>query len=101
MNKRTELDRPTADGEASRCDKQSASMRSSERAALRAVTATAPFLAPLLVSSGEARRLLGIGKTKYFEILGAGGLDTVLLGRRRHVTYASILRLVQMTDLSS
>ncbi len=49
---------------------------------------------PLLVSGPEARRLLDIGKTKYFALLKSKVLETVLVGRRRHVIYVSLQRLV-------
>lgn len=48
---------------------------------------------PLLVSGREARRLLGVGTTKYFQLIRTGEIDTVLVGRRRQVSYASIERL--------
>ena len=49
---------------------------------------------PLLVSGTEARRLLSVGNTKYWALVGSGVLETVMVGRRRHVRYASIQRLV-------
>ena len=48
---------------------------------------------PLLVSGPKARALLGIGNTKYFELLKSGAIETVRIGSRRLPTFASIERL--------
>ena len=48
---------------------------------------------PLLVSGPEARRLLGVGNTKFWQLVNSGALETVVVGRRRQIRYASILRL--------
>ena len=45
---------------------------------------------PLVVGTTEARRLGGWGKTKIFELIAAGELDSYLEGRVRRVTLASI-----------
>lgn len=55
---------------------------------------------PVLCSIAEAARLLGIGKTKTYELIGAGKLDTVAIGVRRMVTVESIKRLAKGTGLS-
>lgn len=48
----------------------------------------------LLVSDIEAARRLGLGKTKVRELMGAGELATVRVGRRRLVVVASLERFV-------
>ena len=45
-------------------------------------------------SVAEACRALGIGNTKMYELINAGDLDTIRVGRRRLVTTASINRFI-------
>mgnify|MGYP001131454624 CR=1 FL=1 len=59
---------------------------------------------PVLCSIADAARLLGIGKTKTYELIDAGQLATVAIGVRRMVTVESIKRLAKgsagVTDLA-
>jgi hypothetical protein len=48
---------------------------------------------PLLTTGQEARRLLGISNTKYWDLVKAGKIETVKLGSRKMPTYASLKRL--------
>jgi excisionase family DNA binding protein len=48
----------------------------------------------MAVSIGEAGRLIGIGRTKLYELINDGTLKTFMVGRRRLVTTASIHALV-------
>ena len=50
---------------------------------------------PLVVGTAEARRLGGWGKTKIFELIAAGELDSYLDGRVRRITLASIEARIQ------
>ena len=45
---------------------------------------------PLVVGTAEAGRLGGWGKTKIFELIAAGELDSYLDGRVRRITVESI-----------
>jgi hypothetical protein len=45
---------------------------------------------PLVVGTAEARRLGGWGKTKVFQLIAAGELDSYLDGRVRRITLESI-----------
>jgi excisionase family DNA binding protein len=45
---------------------------------------------PLLVSVPEGQRQLGIGKTKIFELIATGAIETVTIGRRRLIVAASL-----------
>lgn len=45
---------------------------------------------PLVVGTAEAGRLGGWGKTKLFELIAAGELDSFLDGRVRRITVESI-----------
>lgn len=46
------------------------------------------------VSVDDAKRAIGIGKTKLYELINDGSLKTFTVGRRRLVTTASINALV-------
>ena len=50
---------------------------------------------PLVVGTAEARRLGGWGKTKIFELIAAGELESFLDGRVRKITLASIEARIQ------
>jgi excisionase family DNA binding protein len=50
---------------------------------------------PLCVRVDQAVRLLGIGKTKLYELIGAGELETIRIGRRTLIVQASIDSLVE------
>jgi len=51
-------------------------------------------LKPITVTVAEAKRLSGLGHTKLWELIGNGVLDSVRVGRRRLVIYASLCRLL-------
>lgn len=50
---------------------------------------------PVLCSIADAARLLGIGKTKAYELIDQGALKTVSIGARRLVRTDSIKRLAE------
>ena len=61
---------------------------------LYAMTTIEP--APLLsVRVGEASRMIGIGRTKLYELFKAGDLETVKIGRATLVTMRSLRRLIE------
>ena len=49
---------------------------------------------PITVTVDGAKKALGIGHTKIYELIGAGKLDTVKVGRRTLVKTDSIRALV-------
>lgn len=49
---------------------------------------------PLAVTIGTARKLSGLGNTKIWELIKDRKLNTVSVGRRRLVVYASLERLL-------
>ncbi|MGH1591789.1 helix-turn-helix domain-containing protein [Methylobacterium phyllosphaerae] len=51
--------------------------------------------APVLNTLEDTRARLGLGKTKVRELLNAGDLEAVKLGRRTLVVEASIERLIE------
>jgi excisionase family DNA binding protein len=50
---------------------------------------------PLSVRVADASRLTGIGKTKLFELIADGTLETTSIGRRRLILYRSLQRLIE------
>ena len=50
---------------------------------------------PLLVSGPTARKLIGVGNTKYWSLVKAGTIETVEVGGRKMAVYASLERLTQ------
>jgi excisionase family DNA binding protein len=50
---------------------------------------------PLCVRTDRAMAMLGIGKTKLYELMAAGELETINIGRRRLVLLASIDSFVE------
>lgn len=51
--------------------------------------------APLLVRHCEARRLLGLGASAYYKMVGTGTIQVVGRGRMSRALYSSILEYVQ------
>jgi hypothetical protein len=63
--------------------------------------ASAPHpLKPLTISSATARALLGVGSTKFWELVRDGDIEMVEIGRRKMVKYRSIERLAGLTEVS-
>lgn len=50
---------------------------------------------PLVVSVNEGRRLAGIGRTKFYELINEGKIKTATIGRRRLVFVASIREMLE------
>jgi excisionase family DNA binding protein len=50
---------------------------------------------PVCLSVKETARVLGIGRTKIYELINAGQLETVKIGRRTLVRTASIRAIAQ------
>jgi len=49
---------------------------------------------PICASVNDTARILGIGRTKVYELINAGRLETVKIGRRTLVRTASIRAVV-------
>lgn len=54
---------------------------------------------PVLCSIADAARILGIGKTKTYELITEGLLECVTIGTRRLVKVASINKLVEVAAM--
>jgi hypothetical protein len=52
---------------------------------------------PLLVSGPKARKIIGVGNTKFWELVKAGKIKMANVGGRRMVVYASLEALAQDT----
>lgn len=53
----------------------------------------------VLCSVPDAARSLGIGKTKAYDLISEGRLETISIGSRRLVKVASIHRLVEAANI--
>ena len=55
---------------------------------------TSPPIDPICVRINEAARMIGVGRTKLYELIAGGELETVKLGKSTRVITASLHRLV-------
>jgi len=53
-----------------------------------------PFLERPTCTVAEACDAVGLGKTKFYELMGAGVVETISVGRRRLVRVPSLLRFL-------
>jgi excisionase family DNA binding protein len=47
----------------------------------------------------EACDAIGLGRTKLYELIGGGEIDTITIGRRRLVRVASLLKLLKIDSV--
>lgn len=52
-------------------------------------------LEPITVSIKTGERLIGCGHTKMYELINEGVVDTIRIGRRRFLVYASLKALAE------
>jgi len=52
-------------------------------------------LKPITVTVATALAVTGLGRTKFYELVKAGRIKTVAIGRRTLVVYADLERLVE------
>lgn len=57
------------------------------------------YLQPRLVGVAKAGQLLAIGRTKTYDLISEGLLETVTIGSRRLVTLRSIDRLIEQAAM--
>ncbi|MFA7585194.1 MAG: helix-turn-helix domain-containing protein [Novosphingobium sp.] len=50
---------------------------------------------PICVRVNEAARMIGVGRTKLYELIAAGEVKTVKLGKATRITTASLQELVR------
>jgi len=61
---------------------------------MHAETSSAAELRPITVTVQQARRLLGLGNTSVWKLIGDGRLRTVRIGKRRLILYESLEELI-------
>lgn len=54
-----------------------------------------PVSEPICVRVNDAARLIGVGRTKLYELIAAGEVDTVKLGKATRVLTASLHDLIR------
>ncbi|WP_430649005.1 helix-turn-helix domain-containing protein [Bradyrhizobium zhanjiangense] len=57
-----------------------------------------PFAERLTCTIDEACQVTGLGRTKLYELIGAGQLDTTTVGRRRLVVVKSLQALLDVSS---
>lgn len=50
---------------------------------------------PICVRVNDAARMIGIGRTKLYELIATGELETVKIGKATRITIASLHALVE------
>lgn len=50
---------------------------------------------PICVRVNDAARMIGVGRTKLYELIAAGEVETVKLGKSTRITTASLYNLVR------
>ena len=50
---------------------------------------------PICVRINDAARMIGVGRTKLYELISSGELETVKIGKATRVTTASLYKLVE------
>ncbi len=50
---------------------------------------------PICVRVNDAARMIGVGRTKLYELIAAGEVETVKLGKATRITTASLRDLVR------
>ncbi|MBR0554029.1 helix-turn-helix domain-containing protein [Stakelama marina] len=56
---------------------------------------------PICVGINDAARMIGVGRTKLYELISAGELETVKIGNATRVTTASLHALVMRLRVAS
>ena len=58
-----------------------------------------PFVQRPTCTIAEACDAVGLGRTKLYELIGGGEVDTITIGRRRLVRVASLLKLLKIDSV--
>lgn len=56
---------------------------------------------PICVRVNDAARMIGVGRTKLYELISSGELETVKIGKATRVTTASLHELVRRRGCST
>ena len=57
------------------------------------MTTSSP-IEPICVKVNEAARMIGVGRTKLYEMIAAGDIEVIKLGKSTRITTASLIKLV-------
>jgi excisionase family DNA binding protein len=57
-----------------------------------------PVISPVTVTIQTAQRLSEIGRTKLYELINKGAIETVRVGKRRLVNFASLTAFLEQGD---
>jgi excisionase family DNA binding protein len=49
---------------------------------------------PICVRVNDAARMIGVGRTKLYELISSGELETIKIGKATRITTASLRKLV-------
>lgn len=55
---------------------------------------SSPLLPPLAVAPADGARIIGVGRTKFYELLNSGALRSFKVGNRRLVTMTTLREYV-------
>ncbi|WP_298333142.1 helix-turn-helix domain-containing protein [uncultured Erythrobacter sp.] len=50
---------------------------------------------PICIRINDAARMIGVGRTKLYDLISSGELETVKIGRATRITTASLHKLVE------
>lgn len=53
-----------------------------------------PPVEPICVKVNDAARMIGVGRTKLYELIAAGEIEAIKLGKSTRITTASLQQLV-------
>ena len=53
-----------------------------------------PSVEPICVKVNEAARMIGVGRTKLYELIASGQIEAIKLGKSTRITTASLHELV-------
>ena len=81
--------------------RDSAMQDNSQKRSGRTPADTIPFAQRLTCTIPEACKATGLGRTKLYELIGGGYLDTITIGRRRLVRVSSLLTIVASASSQS
>jgi excisionase family DNA binding protein len=59
-----------------------------------------PPVEPICVKVNDAARMIGVGRTKLYELIAAGEVDIVKLGKSTRVTTASLYNLIKKLQVA-
>lgn len=60
-----------------------------------------PYVEPICVRINDAANMIGVGRTKLYELIAAGELETVKIGKATRITTASLHELVNRQRTSN